>query len=596
MKYIPFHLKRGLAIVAVVALTACGGGEGGGVITTTVMDGLIKNAVVCVDTNNNNVCDLGETQGRTDVTGKVTLKLTSAEMGTARLVARVGTDALDQDTGVNVPTAYTLQTPAGKYDVISPLTTMVQAKMDADTVDVNAAESYVIAQTGLPTTISAFDDFIAKRGSSSNHKNAGVMARLMVVSAEHSMETAESCDSNANPPTETEKHHHIRRNLLDKLVDVSSNAGTINGMSCATGNFTTACATAVAGMAPVVSHCTSPVAQTITFAMPANKIVGVPATLAATASSGLPVTFTSNSLAVCTVSGSALTLLTPGSCAITASQAGDSSYSAATAVSRSFTVTATPPPTPLITQTISFSAPASLTIGTPVTLSATGGASGQPVVLAASPTAVCTLSGSTLTPVATGTCTVTASQAGSSTYAAATTVSQPIAVSTVPVTPSAQTITFAGPASQTMGIAAPALAATSTSGLTVAFASTTGTVCTVSGTTLTLVAAGSCTITASQAGNTGYTAATPVSRTVTVSAAVTGGTAAAAGKLVYTANSCAACHGAPPSSNKVLNGANSASKITNAINGNTGGMGMYRGVITAQQISDLAAYLATPNI
>ncbi len=54
--------------------------------------------------------------------------------------------------------------------------------------------------------------------------------------------------------------------------------------------------------------------------------------LTATASSGLPVTYSVSDPSIATVSGSVLTLLKPGSAIITATQAGDSSYDAATAV------------------------------------------------------------------------------------------------------------------------------------------------------------------------------------------------------------------------------------------------------------------------
>ena len=56
------------------------------------------------------------------------------------------------------------------------------------------------------------------------------------------------------------------------------------------------------------------------------------------ASSGLPVTFTSLTTAVCTVNGNTVTIKTVGTCTIKASQAGNTSYSAATAVNQSFTV------------------------------------------------------------------------------------------------------------------------------------------------------------------------------------------------------------------------------------------------------------------
>jgi mono/diheme cytochrome c family protein len=147
-------------------------------------------------------------------------------------------------------------------------------------------------------------------------------------------------------------------------------------------------------------------------------------------------------------------------------------------------------------------------------------------------------------------------------------------------------------------VATPALSATASSGLLVTLASTTPAVCTVSGTTLTLVAAGTCTITANQSGNSGYAAAATISQTFTVAPAAVV-TSAANGKLLYANNgvmSCGGCHGTPPSLQKVLNGANSPSTIANAINSNKGSMGVYAGKFTAQNLSDIAAYLAQPNL
>ena len=67
----------------------------------------------------------------------------------------------------------------------------------------------------------------------------------------------------------------------------------------------------------------------------------LPAPLVATASSGLSVTFTSNSPSVCTVFKVYITLLTVGTCSITASQSGDAVYAAAPPVTQTFQVTAT---------------------------------------------------------------------------------------------------------------------------------------------------------------------------------------------------------------------------------------------------------------
>ncbi len=82
-----------------------------------------------------------------------------------------------------------------------------------------------------------------------------------------------------------------------------------------------------------------PLSQTITFNPLANQTYGVPPfPISATASSGLPVTFLSNTTAVCTVTGNTVTILAAGTCSITAYQAGNNTYASATPVTQSFTV------------------------------------------------------------------------------------------------------------------------------------------------------------------------------------------------------------------------------------------------------------------
>ncbi|MDD2880059.1 MAG: cytochrome c [Rhodoferax sp.] len=247
-------------------------------------------------------------------------------------------------------------------------------------------------------------------------------------------------------------------------------------------------------------------------------------------------------------------------------------------------------------QTITFAGPGAQTLGaSPAALSAAT-SSGLAATFTSATSAVCTVSGTALTLVAVGNCTITANQAGNTGYAAATPVSITFKVAAAPL--KAQAITFAQPANQTMGVATPALSANADSGLAVSFASTTPAVCTVSGVTLTLVAAGTCSVTATQTGNASFSGATAVARSFTVAAAPVVNSAAN-GKVLYTTNSvlsCANCHGTPPSLQKVLNGANNPTRILSAINSNAGGMGMFAGKLSTQQLNDLAAYLATPNL
>src|SRR5437016_11397600 len=90
-----FRLKHlqltGCSAALLLALAGCGGGGGGSSdttpvatttnVSTTVVDGAIKNAVVCLDKNGNGKCDSDEVQGKTDAAGAVTLAVPNADVG-----------------------------------------------------------------------------------------------------------------------------------------------------------------------------------------------------------------------------------------------------------------------------------------------------------------------------------------------------------------------------------------------------------------------------------------------------------------------------------------------------------------------------------
>ena len=145
----------------------------------------------------------------------------------------------------------------------------------------------------------------------------------------------------------------------------------------------------------------------------------------AVSTSGLLVSFSSSTLSVCTASGSTLTLVAVGTCTVTANQPGNATYAAAAPVSNSFAVAGT-------AQTITFASPGPQTVGTPVPLVGTS-TSGLTVSFSSSTPSVCTVSGTTLTPLAVGTCTVNANQAGNATYAPAAEVSNSFTVAAAAV-------------------------------------------------------------------------------------------------------------------------------------------------------------------
>ena len=171
------------------------------------------------------------------------------------------------------------------------------------------------------------------------------------------------------------------------------------------------------------SNCTLSAPNSIAFGPLPDIVMGAPPfTIAATASSGLPVAFNSGTGSVCTVSGATVTIAATGTCSITASQPGNAIYSAAAPVTQSFPVTGQKP------QSIAFFAPASVPSGSsPFTISATA-SSGLPVDFTSPSSSACTVSGSTVTLVSTaltsGSCSITATQPGDATYAAAPAVTR----------------------------------------------------------------------------------------------------------------------------------------------------------------------------
>ena len=83
--------------------------------------------------------------------------------------------------------------------------------------------------------------------------------------------------------------------------------------------------------------------QSISFAAPTSKLTGAKTVnLNASASSALPVSYSSTTQSVCTVSGAVVSLLDEGNCTIVASQNGSSLWDPAVSVARTFKVFLSP--------------------------------------------------------------------------------------------------------------------------------------------------------------------------------------------------------------------------------------------------------------
>ena len=164
----------------------------------------------------------------------------------------------------------------------------------------------------------------------------------------------------------------------------------------------------------------SQAAQAIIFtSTPPNPAV-VGSTYAPTATggaSGNPVNFSSLTPTTCSATNGTVSFVAGGECTIAANQAGNAAYLAAPEVTQGTTATR-------LSQVITITSviPPSVQAGSQLSLSATGGASGLPVIFASQTLGTCTVSGSSLTLTDAGTCTFVATQAGNAAYDPATPV------------------------------------------------------------------------------------------------------------------------------------------------------------------------------
>jgi alpha-tubulin suppressor-like RCC1 family protein len=240
--------------------------------------------------------------------------------------------------------------------------------------------------------------------------------------------------------------------------------------------------------------------QTVNFdSIPAIPLVGGKITISATASSALPVSFSSTTPSVCAVSGNIVTRTTAGTCTIAANQTGNTVYKAAQ-VTQSTTINKT-------NQTLKFGAAPIIVAGKTGLVSATA-TSGFAVSFKTTTPLVCTVSGRIVTGIKPGTCNIAANQAGNANYKAAAQITQSSIIGM-----RSQTIKFGAVPRIAKGKTG-TVSAIATSGLAVSFKTTTPLVCSARGRIVTRIRTGICTIAADQVGNSIYKAAPQVKQNI----------------------------------------------------------------------------------
>ncbi len=249
------------------------------------------------------------------------------------------------------------------------------------------------------------------------------------------------------------------------------------------------------------------VIQTISFpVLPEITYGDPPVSLSATASSGLPVTFTSSNSTVATLNANVLTVNSTGTAFITALQPGNGTFAPARYI-RTLTVNKAE-------QTLTFPEPGAKTYGDPdFNLIATA-SSGLPVSYSSDNPSVATISGAVIHITGAGRAVITASQVGNNLYYQAIDLS-----ATVTVNKAVQTITFAPLSPVTYSRDPFSAGAAASSGLGIIYSSNNPAVAVIENGLIRTSGTGSALITASQPGDINFNPAVNIGQTLIVNKA-----------------------------------------------------------------------------
>ena len=150
------YLLSMLAIAVGTALSGCGGGGSDNdepVVSTlqvTVIDGYLRNALVWLDVNGNNLLDSDEPNTRSGEGGKAVLDVQNIKNpGSYRLLVRAIAGETTDETRGAITKNFTLSAPPG-VTAVTPLSTLVDQKMQQDTaLDREAATAAIATDLGL---------------------------------------------------------------------------------------------------------------------------------------------------------------------------------------------------------------------------------------------------------------------------------------------------------------------------------------------------------------------------------------------------------------------------------------------------------------
>lgn len=160
--------KWALPLAGYLALSGCGGGGGTGTTTSTtastslsgtVVDGYVIGATVCIDLNNNSICDNGEPTAITGNNGGFTLPVNSINETNGKTLLVIGGTDADTGTALSTPMTSVIDTTLTKQ-LVTPTTTLVHAYVSIDNLSLTVAKQRVASRLGINSN-SIYQDPVA---------------------------------------------------------------------------------------------------------------------------------------------------------------------------------------------------------------------------------------------------------------------------------------------------------------------------------------------------------------------------------------------------------------------------------------------------
>ena len=197
----------------------------------TVMDGYLKKATVFLDLNDNGTYDTGEPTALTDEIGAYSFNAAPADIA-AHAVIAVATPGVtvDMDSpSTTVSSKYTLTSPFGKNSVISPITTLVAAKITTG-MTAAAAEAAVKGDLGLPA-VDVYKNYIDAKKTEPSYQQLHNLAAATAELLKYVEGTSGSSSSMSQKLWQTSNRFQSTVGVQTATIKAASNASAASSIA-----------------------------------------------------------------------------------------------------------------------------------------------------------------------------------------------------------------------------------------------------------------------------------------------------------------------------------------------------------------------------